>query len=116
MSDTLAPASQPSSVYRWLVLIVISLAMFGNYYIYDSIAPIADILKSDLGFTDENIGSLYSVYSIAAVLILLFGGMIVASITWFVVPILYCGVAEWRFRLHRRAEPNPASSSEGNPS
>jgi MFS family permease len=77
MSDTLAPASQPSSVYRWLVLIVISLAMFGNYYIYDSIAPIADILKSDLGFTDENIGSLYSVYSIAAVLILLFGGMIV---------------------------------------
>jgi MFS family permease len=77
MSDTLAPASQPSSVYRWLVLIVISLAMFGNYYIYDSIAPIADILKSDLGFTDENIGSLYSVYSIAAVLILLFGGMLV---------------------------------------
>jgi MFS family permease len=77
MSDTLAPASQPSSVYRWLVLIVISLAMFGNYYIYDSIAPIADILKSDLGFTDENIGSLYSVYSIAAVVILLAGGMIV---------------------------------------
>ena len=47
------PAAQPSSAYRWLVLVVISLAMFGNYYIYDSIAPIADILKSDLGFTDE---------------------------------------------------------------
>jgi MFS family permease len=71
------PQTQPSSAYRWLVLVVISLAMFGNYYIYDSIAPIADILKSELGFSDENIGSLYSVYSIAAVFVLLLGGMIV---------------------------------------
>ena len=36
-------APQPSSMYRWVVLIVISLAMFANYYVYDSIAPIADI-------------------------------------------------------------------------
>jgi MFS family permease len=78
MNDSaVAAAPQPSSAYRWLVLVVISLAMFGNYYIYDSIAPIADILKSDLGFSDENIGSLYSVYSIAAVAILLFGGVLV---------------------------------------
>ncbi len=48
------------------MLVIISLAMFGNYYVYDSIAPIADMLKSDLGFSDENIGQLYSVYSIAA--------------------------------------------------
>ena len=77
MNDTAAPALQPSSAYRWLVLIVISMATFGNYYVYDSIAPIADILKSDLGFSDENIGSLYSVYSIAAVVVLLLGGVIV---------------------------------------
>jgi Cu(I)/Ag(I) efflux system membrane protein CusA/SilA len=31
-----------------------------------------------------------------------FGGMAVASITWFVVPILYCWSAEWKFRLSRR--------------
>lgn len=37
-----------------------------------------------------------------------FGGMIVASITWFVVPILYCWVAEWRFRF---AQSNPASNT-----
>ena len=37
-------APQPSPMYRWVVLIVISLAMFANYYVYDSIAPIADIL------------------------------------------------------------------------
>ena len=78
MTDTAVPAApQPSSAYRWLVLVVISLAMFGNYYIYDSIAPIADLLKSELGFTDENIGGLYSAYSVAAVAILLFGGVLV---------------------------------------
>jgi MFS family permease len=51
--------------------------MFGNYYVYDSIAPIADMLKADLGFTDENIGSLYSIYSIAAVIVLILGGIAV---------------------------------------
>ncbi len=30
-----------------------------------------------------------------------FGGMVVASITWFVVPILYCSLQEWRFRFNR---------------
>ena len=47
---------RPTLLYRWMVLLVISVAMFGNYYVYDSIAPIADMLKSNLGFTDENIG------------------------------------------------------------
>ena len=68
---------QPSPIYRWTVLIFISLAMFGNYYIYDSIAPIADMLKSELGFSDINIGSLYSVYSFAAVFILIISGPII---------------------------------------
>ena len=72
-----AVASGPSPAYRWLVLFVISLAMFANYYVYDSIAPIADMLKSDLGYTDENIGSLYSIYSIAAVLVLIAGGIFI---------------------------------------
>ena len=68
---------QPPTVYRWTVLVVISLAMFGNYYVYDSIAPIADILKADLGFSDQNIGSLNTVYSLAAIFILLIGGVII---------------------------------------
>jgi MFS family permease len=51
--------------------------MFGNYYPYDAVAPVADLLSSQLGFTDEQIGSLYSVYSVAAVLVLLAGGYII---------------------------------------
>jgi MFS family permease len=67
----------PTPLYRWLVLIFISLAMFGNYYIYDSIAPIADLLKSQLNYSDEQIGSLYSAYSFAAIIVLLIGGFII---------------------------------------
>ena len=72
-------APQPSPAYRWLVLIVISLAMFGNYYVYDSVAPIADMLKDkeSLGFSDENIGQLYSVYSVGAFIVLLIGGIVI---------------------------------------
>ncbi len=70
----------PSPFYRWSVLILVSLAMFGNYYIYDSIAPIADMLKTTLGFSDVDIGSLYSIYSFAAVLILVVSGPIIDRI------------------------------------
>lgn len=77
MSEAVSPVRRVPPAYRWLVLVVISLAMFGNYYVYDSIAPIADMLKADLGFTDSNIGSLYSWYSIAAVIVLLLGGVFI---------------------------------------
>ncbi|MCF8261210.1 MAG: MFS transporter [Melioribacteraceae bacterium] len=72
--------TQPTPIYRWTVLILVSLAMFGNYYIYDSIAPIADLLKSQLGFSDTNIGSLNSIYSFAAVFILIFSGILIDRI------------------------------------
>jgi MFS family permease len=68
---------EPSKAYRWLVLFFVSLTMFGNYYLYDSIAPVADLLKSQLGFTDQMIGRLYSIYSYAAVATLLLGGIII---------------------------------------
>jgi len=67
----------PSAIYRWGVLLFLSLAMFGNYYVYDSISLVADQLKTSLHFTDSNIGQLYSVYSFAALLALVFGGILV---------------------------------------
>jgi len=96
MTDTPAAsgavAPPPPPIYRWVVLIIISMAMFANYYVYDSIAPIADILKSDLGFTDANIGSLYSVYSIAAVIVLLLGGVIIDRFGTVKSTILFAGI------------------------
>src|SRR5208282_862354 len=71
---------EPSRTYRWMVLIVISLAMFGNYYVYDCIAPIADLLSKQLGFSDSNIGLLQAIYSIPNVIMVLIGGYIVDRI------------------------------------
>jgi MFS family permease len=71
---------EPSRLYRWMVLIVISLAMFGNYYVYDCIAPIADLLAKQLGFSDSNIGLLQAIYSIPNVFMVLIGGYIVDRI------------------------------------
>lgn len=67
----------PPGYYRWAVLVLISFAMFGNYYIYDSISPLADILKKQLCFTDANIGLLNAIYSIPNVFMVLIGGFII---------------------------------------
>lgn len=71
---------EPTPLYRWLVLFFISIAMFGNYYIYDSISPLADLLKSQLGFSDGNIGLLNAIYSIPNIFMVLIGGYIIDRI------------------------------------
>ena len=71
---------QPSRSFRWLVLIFVSVAMFGNYYVYDCIAPIADLLTRQLGFSDSNIGLLQAIYSMPNVVMVLIGGYIVDRI------------------------------------
>src|SRR5512137_2689612 len=68
---------RPPPVDRWAALVLLSLAMFGNYYVYDDVAPVADLLTSQLGFDDEKIGLLYSTYSWAAALVLLGGGVVI---------------------------------------
>jgi MFS family permease len=70
----------PPSWYRWSVLVVISLAMFGNYYVYDAVSPIADLLKSQLGLSDKNIGTLNAIYSFPNIIMVLIGGVIIDRI------------------------------------
>lgn len=71
---------EPTALYRWSVLLFISLAMFGNYYVYDSIAPVAKLLKEQLGFSDTNIGLLMGIYSVPNVFMVLIGGIIIDRI------------------------------------
>jgi MFS family permease len=80
MTQTIALKKEPPAVLRWIVLIFISLAMFGNYYIYDCISPLADVLKTQLHFTDKNIGLLQGIYSIPNIFMVLIGGIIIDKI------------------------------------
>ncbi|GAB4246060.1 MAG: MFS transporter [Acidobacteriota bacterium] len=71
---------EPPTLQRWLVLVFVSLAMFGNYYVYDSISPLADLLKRQLGFSDAAIGTLNGIYSLPNVFMVLVGGLIIDRI------------------------------------
>ncbi len=54
--------------------------MMGNYYIYDSISPLADLLKTQLGFSDSNIGLLNAIYSFPNIIMVLIGGLLIDRI------------------------------------
>jgi len=71
---------EPSNLLRWTALLLVSLGMFGNYYIYDSISPLADLLKTQLGFSDSNIGLLNAIYSFPNIIMVLVGGLIIDRI------------------------------------
>lgn len=71
-----SPLPPPGSV-RWTVLVLVSLAMFGNYYAYDAVGPLADHLQRLLGFTDTQIGTLNAIYSFPNIVMVLIGGIVV---------------------------------------
>jgi len=58
-------------------LIFLSLAMFGSYYAYDALSPLADVLKQQLGFSDSNIGLLQAIYSFPNIFTVVIGGIII---------------------------------------
>ena len=72
-----AAKSPPPAAWRWAVLIAVSVAMFGNYYAYDSVGPVADSLQRILHYTDTQIGTLNAIYSFPNIVMVLIGGVIV---------------------------------------
>jgi len=66
-----------TSAYGWWILGLTSLLMFGNYYVYDSIGPVAAQLENDLGFSDSQIGSLNAIYSLPNIFLVLVGGLVI---------------------------------------
>jgi MFS family permease len=68
---------EPTPLFRWGVLIALSLAMFGSYYAYDALSPLADVLKAQLHFTDENLGFLQAIYSFPNIFTVVIGGLII---------------------------------------
>lgn len=80
MENQISAKPEPSALFRWIILVFVSLAMFGNYYIYDSISPLADLLVKQLNFSDSNIGLLQGIYSVPNVFMVLIGGIIIDKI------------------------------------
>jgi MFS family permease len=70
-------SSRPSLAIQLGMLVAISLANIGNYYVYDSIGPVAELLSSQLGLTDTQIGTLNAIYSLPNIFMVLIGGVLV---------------------------------------
>jgi len=78
MTDTATTIlPRPTAPQRWLALLLVSLAMFGNYYVYDALNPVIDLLRAQQGFSYGQIGALSTAYNVAALLVLLAGGYVI---------------------------------------
>src|SRR5262245_65619664 len=71
------PAGKP---YRFAVLLCAALMAFGSYFAYDSVGAIETTLMKEFHAQRSDIGAMYSVYSIAAVFAVLFGGFLIDRI------------------------------------
>jgi MFS family permease len=67
------PSKRP---YRFTILLFISLIVLGSYFAYDSIGALAPTLIEALHLDRSTIGNLYTAYSVAAVIVVFFGGML----------------------------------------
>jgi len=66
-----------SSTPPWLILVLASIAIAGNYYAYDAIGMVADLLRTQRGLSQTDIGLLNAVYSLPNIPLALVGGLII---------------------------------------
>ena len=59
----------------------LAFVMLGNYYGYDSVAPVAEQLSRELHFSDTQIGTLNAIYSLPNIFLVVVGGVLVDRFT-----------------------------------
>jgi len=64
-------------LYRFCILIFVSLLTFGSYFAYDIVGAIAPTLVEELGASRGTVGAFYTMYSIAAIFSVLIGGILI---------------------------------------
>jgi MFS family permease len=65
---------------RWWVLVLLSVTIAGSYYAFDSIAPVADLLRRQRGFTQSQLGLLNAVFDAPNIPLSLVGGVLIDRI------------------------------------
>ncbi len=56
--------------FRWLILLIISMLMFGSYYVYDAMSPINDYIQNEMQIDNQKFGLLATFYSLPNLLFL----------------------------------------------
>jgi len=65
---------------RWFVLLVMGLVIFGAYYAYDAVSPIADFIMKGMNITRAQYGLLFSFYYLPNFIMVLVGGILLDKI------------------------------------
>jgi MFS family permease len=61
----------------WVIFALLATVMYGNFYLYDSIGPVADLLQRQRGFNSTQIGMLNAIYNLPNVVLIVIGGVLV---------------------------------------
>ena len=82
LKEKITKSLADSAKMRWGVLLLVSISMSVNYYFYDALSPLKDILTSELGFSSSDYGFFISAYSIPNVFLAMavIGGIILDRI------------------------------------
>lgn len=62
--NAIQKAMNESKTLRWAMMVLVSIAMFANYYFYDALSPLKEALQIRLGWSSSNYGFFMSAYSI----------------------------------------------------
>ena len=65
---------------KWLILALAALTIMGSYYTFDSIAPVAGLLRDQRGFSQSQIGLLNAVFNLPNIALALIGGILIDRI------------------------------------
>jgi len=79
--------------YRWLVLLIVSMVLFGSYYVYDAVTPINDFIQESMGIDNSQYGLLFTLYSLPNLFFLVFfAGIILDRVGIKKAGIIYAGL------------------------
>lgn len=79
--------------WRWLVLFMVSMVLFGSYYVYDAVTPINDFIQSSMGIDNSQYGLLFTLYSLPNLFFLVvFAGILLDRLGIKKAGILYAGL------------------------
>ncbi|WP_462281512.1 MFS transporter [Salinivirga cyanobacteriivorans] len=78
MKEKIHKTMRDNPALRWGVLLLSSLVMFFNYYFYDALSPLKDLMQTNLGFSSSDYGAFMSAYSVPNVFLAMavLGGII----------------------------------------
>ncbi|WP_404710058.1 MFS transporter [Sphingomonas sp. MMS24-J13] len=62
---------------KWLVLALAAIAISGNYYAFDALAPVADMLRTQRGLSQSQIGLLNAMIGLPNIPLSLVGGLLI---------------------------------------